>query len=201
MPVLRGINQLRRRLYLEWRYLRRPPWDTGISPPELIDFIASHPPGRALDIGCGSGTNMLTLARAGWEVHGVDLSCLAIWRAKRKLRAHGVSANLYLGDVLNLPLPEASFDLILDIGCYHQLGSFERHRYREQVRTWLAAEGYFLWYAHLRQTVGRRKTHGIDDEDINAWESVLHLIWRKDTWEGNQRPAVWFLFQKRSRDT
>lgn len=197
MPFLRGIKHLKQRLYLEWRYLGRPPWDTGVSPPELMDFIASNPPGRALDIGCGSGTNVGTLARAGWEVYGVDLSCLAVCRARRKLRAQSISANLYLGNVLNLSFPEAMFDLILDIGCYHQLGAIERQGYRERVQSWLARGGYFLWYAHFRSTAEKRSTHGIDDADINAWNSVLHLIWRKDTWEGNRRPAVWLLFQKK----
>ena len=46
-----------RRIFFELRYLLGDvPWDTGVSPPELLDFLDRHPPGRALDLGCGTGT-------------------------------------------------------------------------------------------------------------------------------------------------
>ena len=46
-----------RRLKFNLSYFGKAPWDSGISPPELYDFIATHPAARAIDIGCGSGTN------------------------------------------------------------------------------------------------------------------------------------------------
>jgi methylase of polypeptide subunit release factors len=63
-----------RKLFFNLWYFRDPPWDTGISPPELIDFINSNPPGKALDIGCGTGTNAIRLAKEGWRVTGVDFA-------------------------------------------------------------------------------------------------------------------------------
>ena len=71
-----------RNLLFELRYLLGDtPWDTEISPPELINFLETHPPGRALDLGCGTGTNALTISSYGWEVIAVDASHLAIRRA------------------------------------------------------------------------------------------------------------------------
>ena len=52
-------------------YLTNPPWDTGITPPELVSFIESSPPGKALDPGCGAGTNAIYMAQKGWEASGV----------------------------------------------------------------------------------------------------------------------------------
>ena len=72
------------------RYLGKPPWDTQTSPPELIEFIAQHRVGRALDLGCGTGTNLVTLAQAGWEVCGVDFIWLAVLKAKNRLKKVGV---------------------------------------------------------------------------------------------------------------
>jgi methylase of polypeptide subunit release factors len=63
--------------------LGQPRWDTGITPPELIELVESGqvPPGRALDIGCGTGTNAVFLAQRGFEVVGTDVAWLAIRRA------------------------------------------------------------------------------------------------------------------------
>jgi methylase of polypeptide subunit release factors len=56
------------------------PWDTGITPPELRAVVESGQvrPGRALDLGCGTGTNVLYLAQHGFDVVGVDISSRAI---------------------------------------------------------------------------------------------------------------------------
>jgi len=54
------------------------PWDSGITPPEIQEILASAPPGRALDLGCGTGTVMRDLLRAGWQADGVDFVPRAI---------------------------------------------------------------------------------------------------------------------------
>jgi methylase of polypeptide subunit release factors len=51
------------------------PWDTGQVPKELSDLIEGPealPTGRALDIGCGTGTQAVYMACSGWEVTAVD---------------------------------------------------------------------------------------------------------------------------------
>ncbi len=46
----------RSRLGFEWRYWRgQTPWDTQVTPPEVMEFIANTPPGRALDLGAAPG--------------------------------------------------------------------------------------------------------------------------------------------------
>ena len=39
-----------RRLSFNFWYFRKPPWDSGISPPELLEFIQTHPAGKAIDL-------------------------------------------------------------------------------------------------------------------------------------------------------
>ncbi len=63
------------RLGFEISYLfKNTRWDTGISPGELANFLDTHPPGRALDLGCGTGTNAIAIANHGWEMVGGERS-------------------------------------------------------------------------------------------------------------------------------
>ena len=103
-------------------YLRKKaPWDSGISPPELLEFIAEHPPGRAIDLGCGTGTNVITLAQHGWQVSGVDFAPRAIKVARRKAKHVKIDADLRVGDVTKLRGVDGKFNLALDMGCFHNL--------------------------------------------------------------------------------
>src|SRR5690606_28822830 len=64
------------------------PWDTGEPDELLVGLVASGavaPRSRAVEIGCGTGTNALWLARQGFDVVACDISKLAIERARAKL--------------------------------------------------------------------------------------------------------------------
>jgi cyclopropane fatty-acyl-phospholipid synthase-like methyltransferase len=158
---------LTRRIFFNFSYFRKPPWDTGISPPELLEFISSHPPGKALDLGCGTGTNAVTLAKAGWQVTGVDFARRAIQVARRKIRQAGVNVDLRVGDVTRLDDLRGPFDLILDIGCYHGLATQGKQTYRENIQRLLAPAGYYLLYAFFRPPAENRP--GLLEEDIQAF--------------------------------
>jgi methyl halide transferase len=98
------------------------PWETGQPSSELQHVVAEIPvrPCRALELGCGSGASAVWLAQQGFEVAAVDLSPLAIARARRRADEAGVRVRFLVADVLNLP-PELTgpFDFFFDRGCYH----------------------------------------------------------------------------------
>lgn len=78
-----------------------PRWDTSITPPEVVDLIEGGtviPSGSVLDLGYGTGTNVIYLARHGWEAVGVDFSPVAIQQA-RKLAKDTPGATFVEGDV------------------------------------------------------------------------------------------------------
>ena len=111
-----------------------PRWDTGITPPEVVAQIEGDDrlqPGSALELGCGTGTTAIYLARHGWDATGVDYVGSAIVTARRKARAAGVRAAFVRGDVTTLAElgVRGPFDFVLDIGCFHGIPAERRPAY------------------------------------------------------------------------
>ncbi|MDO5493270.1 MAG: methyltransferase domain-containing protein [Nesterenkonia sp.] len=50
-------------------------------------------PRRALDIGCGEGGDAIWLAREGWDTVGIDISAVAVDRARRAAVSRGVAGS------------------------------------------------------------------------------------------------------------
>jgi SAM-dependent methyltransferase len=117
-------------------------------PDEHLVGLVSHldpPRGRALEIGCGTGTNAIWLAQQGFEEAATDLSKIAIVRARDKAAAAGVALELVVADALVDPLPPGPFDLVFDRGCFHVFdAAAERRRFAEQVASVLEPGGRWL---------------------------------------------------------
>ncbi len=187
-----------RRLFFQFSYYQKPPWDTGISPPELSEFIESHPPGRAIDIGCGTGTNLITLARSGWKVTGVDFAPRAIRLAQQKLKKAGVQAEVRVEDATKLNTIHDSFDLALDLGCFHGIVPDGRKRYLKQLDRILAPNGFWLLYAFVRPETDP-SSPGLTEVEIRQICSMLKLVSRQDGFDDKRaRSSAWFLFRKES---
>lgn len=180
-----------RRAYFELSYLLgRNPWDTGTSPPELLEFLETNPPGRAIDLGCGSGTNVITLAQRGWQVTGIDFSRVAIYRARRKARRAGVQAALQVGDASDLSGVRGPFDLALDIGCYHGLSASQQQRYADSLSQILRPGGTFLLYGFERRDPAAPETWLTAPALRQRFGSAFELVrFQLDT--DQDRPSVW----------
>ncbi len=189
------MKSLLHQFLFSWRYLGTPPWDTHISPPELMEYIQNHPAGNALDLGCGTGTNCLTLARNGWTVTGVDLAGLAIYKARRKFAAENLRGRFIVSNVIRVSLLTEHFDLILDIGCYHNLPPDERSAYHENIHKWLKEDGSLLLYGHVSNRKGSENVF-LTEENINQLSHRLFLEDRKDCTDAWQRQTVWLCFRK-----
>ena len=129
---------------MSWRHwlfnilyrIGRPIWDIA-TPSEVrrvIEGDVALPAGRALDLGCGTGTNVIYLARHGWEATGVDFSANAIQQARA--HANGIAGATFVeGDVTKLRDLDihGPFDLVLDNGCFHALPLESRGAYVQEV--------------------------------------------------------------------
>ncbi len=103
-----------------YRRDRRAPWDTGRPSNELARAIASGivQPGRAVELGCGTGTNAIYLAQQGFEVTAIDIAPTALKLAEKKADEANVAVHWVQADVLNPPEMKP-FDFVFDRGCYH----------------------------------------------------------------------------------
>src|SRR2546429_9920332 len=107
------------------------PWDSGIPPPELKELIEgpqARTPGKALDLGCGTGTNTMYMAQHGWDVTGIDFVSTAIAAARKKMQAVNPAPRLLQGDVIRLNELSlgARYALDFDLGCLHSSAELRR---------------------------------------------------------------------------
>jgi len=197
------LEKIKRWIILNLVYLGDPPWDIGVSPPELEAFLNAAELGDALDVGCGTGANLITMAEYGWEVVGVDIAWLSVLKARSKLKNAALDGKVVQGDVTEEMPFERTFDLVLDIGCYHSLSPGSRADYRQNLCRWLGLGGTYLLYAHWRVTPESR--HGVGEEDLRAFQSFLQLQWREENDEvrpkgGGGFPAIWARFDRNIGD-
>lgn len=157
-------------------------------------YLESHPPGRALDLGCGTGTNVITIAQHGWDVRGIDFVPQAIRTARCKTRRAGIQADLRTGDVTHLVNVNGPFNLILDIGCFHTLTPQGRQACFDQVTRLLDRQGTYLLYTFIQATPSSSLS-GVSEAEIQEMASRLQLVQRQDGSERGQRPSSWLTFR------
>ena len=152
--------------------------------------------GRALDLGCGTATNVITLAQHGWQVTGVDFAWTGIGMARRKARRAAVDVDLRVGDVTCERVADGVYDLVLDIGCFHSLTPEGRAAYVRKLERLMAPGGTFLLYASVRadeEVDGR----GVPESELTALAAVMELVSREDGTNRGRRPSAWLTFRRR----
>jgi SAM-dependent methyltransferase len=159
------------------------PWDSGVPPPELVEVIEGQrplPPGRALDLGCGTGTTTVYMAGKGWQATGVDFVPRAIRVARAKAATAHLPVSFLVGDVTRLhELPiEPGFDLLFDQGCFHSLAESAQPAYVREITRMAQAGATYLLYAFGRQPKRRRRffPRGITPDEVRARFSDFELV-------------------------
>ncbi|HET7344202.1 MAG TPA: methyltransferase domain-containing protein [Methylomirabilota bacterium] len=98
---------------------------------------------RVLDIGCGTGSLVVLLARAhpGVEVVGLDPDLKALARAERKARKARVNVRLDQGFAQQLPYAPATFDHVFSSFMLHHLQPEQKLQALREVRRVLKLGG------------------------------------------------------------
>lgn len=130
------------------------PWDSPAPEPELFRRLEQIglAAGRAIELGCGTGTNCIALAERGFDVAGYDISPMAIDLARRKAadaRRDGIRFQVV--DLLEgLPDADGSADLVFDRGCFHSVDGFARELFASRVAHVLRPGGWWIMLAGNR---------------------------------------------------
>ncbi len=75
-----------------------------------------------LDLGCGTGVDLVRFARGGARVTGVDIADSAIALARQNVAHRGLRAHLMVADGEALPFPSAQFDYVFAHGVAQYTG-------------------------------------------------------------------------------
>ncbi len=181
------------RLYSEQNYKSLPWYSAGPSP-WLVDAVRTRwirPGSTVLDVGCGTGSNVLWLARHGFRASGVDIAAGAIAVAEARAKAARVAVSFYVADAVALPFPRGAFTAALDSGCFHSLPVPLRPTYAAGIARILAPGGRFLltW-------VGREETRKLGPPhrpSLAETASVFEprFVFTKTEFHSSRSPRGW----------
>lgn len=79
----------------------------------LVECVRNRKPGKALDVGMGSGRNSLYLASHGWEVTGFDIADVGVAQARKKAKKLGVRLNAIVKSDADFDFGTGQWDLIV----------------------------------------------------------------------------------------
>lgn len=158
-------------------------WDRDVPASALVDLVegpSKLPPGRALDLGCGTGTETIYLAKHGWDVTGVDMVPRALSIARGRASEAGVSPRFVEGDVTRLQDFGVGngYTLLVDFGCFHTLPLDVRDAYVASVSGAAAPGSMFLLYGFTRPPRLAPMAASISTDELqrrfggNGWELV-----------------------------
>lgn len=177
------------------------PWDTGQPEPLLVEFVTSGAvaPGSALEIGAGTGTNAIWMAERGFDVLGLDISPLAVERAKAKMEGRGLPCRFAVLDILAAAPPAGPFQFVFDRGCFHVFDEpDERQRFAEQVAAALAPGG--LWLSLIGSTEGPEREVGPPRrsarEVMLAIEPALEIVELRSADFHNGAVKAWYCLSR-----
>ena len=143
----------------DWMYRIWAPWDSVGVRKDLIDLLEMGEVGpgtypRSIDLGCGTGANVVHLARQGFEAWGVDFSEVAIRKAERRATASGVEAHFIVGDLTEESIPgiEGPFDFLTDFGTLDDLRGEARLAMADTITRLGRPGAKFLEYCFYGET-------------------------------------------------
>ncbi len=123
------------------------PWETGRSDFNLTCAVLNRPilACKAIDIGCGTGISAIWLAQKGFTVTGVDISEIAVQKARENAADNGIKCDFFTADFQEKTISGAPFGFAFDRGCFHSFKSDkELKQFAENMARHLGKDGLWL---------------------------------------------------------
>jgi SAM-dependent methyltransferase len=146
------------------RYLNPPP-DTPYVLEYAFYLLGDIRGKTVLDLGCGTGENIVPLVERGARVIGIDLSTDLIEIAQLRLQNAGLEADLRVGSAYETGLESESVDIVFCIALVHHL---DIKRARDEMRRILVKGGILV----LKEPIRFSKIYGFLRSLLPAQENV-----------------------------
>jgi SAM-dependent methyltransferase len=140
----------------------------------LVAEVGNLEPGTALDVGCGEGADAMWLAGRGWQVTAIDVSDVALQRAKTAAEMAHVDVEWVHAGLLDAPLPPAGFNLVS--AHYPALLRTPTHDAERALLAAVALRGHLLVVHHADVDAEQAKSHGFDPTDYVSPSDVASLL-------------------------
>jgi SAM-dependent methyltransferase len=124
----------------------------GEASPVVLAALEGLRPGRALDLGCGSGRHAVWLAEHGWRVTAVDFAPEALRQARGRAAEVGVEVDWLEADLVEYEPREGAFDLVLV--AYLHVPAHERGAILAKAEAAVAPGGTLLLVGHDLTNIG-----------------------------------------------
>lgn len=147
----------------------------------LVVEVADLTPGTALDIGCGEGADTVWLAQQGWSVTGLDISGVALERARAAAEAAGVQAQWIHAGLADVELPDDGYDLVSVF--YPALPKEPAGVNLIALLGAVAPGGTLLYVGHADLDPEQMRARGYDPEDYLSLEELQTALTRSSRWD------------------
>jgi len=173
-------------------------WDRGSPSPQLLAWLdtGALQPCRIAVPGCGSGWEVVELAKRGFDVTGIDYTAAAVEKTQALLAAQGLNAEVIQADVL-IYQSDKQFDAVYEQTCLCAIHPEHWIEYSQQLRQWLKPGGS-LWMMFMQMLRPGASEEGVIYGppyhcDINAMRALFSeksWVWPKPPYAKVSHPNL-----------
>ena len=152
----------------------------------LVEVLPQLPKGKALDLAMGEGRNAVYLAKKGFNVDGVDISEVAVRKARKLALESGVRIKTIIADLNKYQVQQEEYDVIMDF-------YFLNRSLIPQIKKGLKKGGVVVFenytIAHLKYDKTQNKEYLLNIGELKSLFSDLEILKYREIDTGKQALA------------